>query len=71
VLLGGSYVIARTLIALVIAGTIVGSAFAFSNDTRPHNCQKLLPKGGGTVVHGVFVRLDPGEFLKLCTYEDR
>jgi len=58
---------AGILIGLMLFAGATYGARADGPDNDQRRCVKLLPKGGGTVVHGTFVPLNPGEYLKLCT----
>lgn len=52
--------------ALAAAGLAAGATATGATSGADH-CSRLLPKGGGTVVHGTFVPLDANEYLLLCT----
>lgn len=56
-----------TIAAIFVAALVVVAVTLASTSRSTDSCATLLPKGGGTVVHGVFVPLDPGEYLRLCT----
>lgn len=55
--------LAVVLSAVVLAGI---GALSASGSSQGEKCSKLKPKGGGTVINGVFVPLQPGEYIKLC-----
>lgn len=49
------------LVVCVLMGVSPASAGSPKED-----CARLFPKGGGTVIHGTFVNLEPGEYVQLC-----
>ena len=59
------YFVHVLVIVALFAATAAISASSGTN--RKDTCHRLLPKGGGTVVNSVFVPLNPGQYLKLCT----
>jgi hypothetical protein len=51
---------------LVLAESAFPATVAVWDGTVPNGCAKLLPKGGGTVVNGTFVKLRTGQVLLSC-----